>query len=99
VFVLYDVIVVETRSFWVCSGSCWCHGHASIPQVYYRLVYQPEFDCLSSVAAIRDLGLCKWDLICFIVSCDIKLFNHTGHAWTSDFGCSDKEEDFRWLIT
>ncbi|KAK4434659.1 Prolyl endopeptidase [Sesamum alatum] len=21
-----------------------------------------------------------------------------GHAWTSDFGCSDKEEDFRWLI-
>lgn len=21
-----------------------------------------------------------------------------GHAWTSDFGCSDKEEDLRWLI-
>ncbi|XP_059278918.1 uncharacterized protein LOC132033072 isoform X2 [Lycium ferocissimum] len=21
-----------------------------------------------------------------------------GHAWTSDFGCSDKEEEFQWLI-
>ncbi|KAL2895434.1 Prolyl endopeptidase [Bienertia sinuspersici] len=21
-----------------------------------------------------------------------------GHAWTADFGCSDKEEDFHWLI-
>ncbi|KAM1387799.1 hypothetical protein ACFX2I_016000 [Malus domestica] len=21
-----------------------------------------------------------------------------GHAWTSDYGCSDKEEEFRWLI-
>ncbi|GAU12230.1 hypothetical protein TSUD_01970 [Trifolium subterraneum] len=21
-----------------------------------------------------------------------------GHAWTSDFGCSDKEEEFHWLI-
>ncbi|CAH9087018.1 unnamed protein product [Cuscuta europaea] len=21
-----------------------------------------------------------------------------GHAWTSDFGCSDKEEEFNWLI-
>ncbi|XP_077220240.1 uncharacterized protein LOC143854253 [Tasmannia lanceolata] len=21
-----------------------------------------------------------------------------GHAWTSDFGCSEKEEEFRWLI-
>ncbi|WCJ44317.1 Prolyl endopeptidase [Euphorbia peplus] len=21
-----------------------------------------------------------------------------GHAWTSDYGCSDKEEDFHWLI-
>lgn len=21
-----------------------------------------------------------------------------GHAWTSEFGCSDKEEEFHWLI-
>ena len=21
-----------------------------------------------------------------------------GHAWTSDYGCSDKEEEFHWLI-
>lgn len=20
-----------------------------------------------------------------------------GHAWTSDYGCSDKEEEFHWL--
>jgi prolyl oligopeptidase len=21
-----------------------------------------------------------------------------GHAWTTDYGCSDKEEEFEWLI-
>lgn len=25
-------------------------------------------------------------------------FHFLGHAWTSDYGCSDKAEEFHWLI-
>lgn len=28
----------------------------------------------------------------------VSFFECTGHAWTSDYGCSDKEEDFHNLI-
>jgi prolyl oligopeptidase len=24
--------------------------------------------------------------------------NIVGHAWTSDYGCADNEEEFKWLI-
>jgi hypothetical protein len=27
-----------------------------------------------------------------------KLACFLGHAWTSDYGCSDKEEEFHWMI-
>ncbi|KAG4966647.1 hypothetical protein JHK84_041218 [Glycine max] len=25
-------------------------------------------------------------------------FAHSGHAWTTDYGCSNKEEEFHWLV-
>jgi hypothetical protein len=28
-------LCAETRSVWVCFGTCWCYGHAQISQVYY----------------------------------------------------------------
>lgn len=30
--------VAEAGSFWLRFSSCWCHGHASISQIYYWLV-------------------------------------------------------------
>jgi hypothetical protein len=76
----------ETWSFWVCTGSCWCYGHVAVPQIHYRFVLMCSLYCV--------LIRCFFILILHI---DL-VFCYSGHAWTSDFGCSDKEEEFHWLI-
>ncbi|KAH9556482.1 hypothetical protein CY35_07G030300 [Sphagnum magellanicum] len=42
----------------MCTGTCWCDGFATLPQVH----------------------------------------NRACHAWSSDYGCADNKEEFRWLI-
>jgi len=51
-----------------------------------------QFSLFSVILHFRwlSISLYLYNSLCFLFC--------IGHAWTTDYGCSDKEEEFQWLI-
>lgn len=81
--------MAATRSFWVCSCSRGCYGHASLSQIHHRFSF--------SLYLQANIFFCIYFHEVLLMH-GMFLFSYAGHAWTSDYGCSDNEEEFHWLI-